>query len=147
MKYSETQQGRIFIIRLEDGEIIHKELEKFAAEQKIKSAFIQVVGGADTGSRLISGPEDGRAEKIVPIERVLNNVHETVGTGTIFPDETGNPLLHLHLACGREGETVTGCARNGVKTWQVLEVILVELVNSSAGRFLDDATGFKLLIP
>ena len=28
MKYSEAKPGRIFIIRLEDGEIIHEEIEK-----------------------------------------------------------------------------------------------------------------------
>ncbi len=30
MKYSQARLGRIFVIRLEDGDIIHEELEKFA---------------------------------------------------------------------------------------------------------------------
>lgn len=29
MKYSEAKQGRIFVIRLEDGDIVHEELERF----------------------------------------------------------------------------------------------------------------------
>ncbi|NIT59971.1 MAG: DUF296 domain-containing protein, partial [Aliifodinibius sp.] len=30
MKYSEAKQGRIFVIRLEDGDIVHDEIERFA---------------------------------------------------------------------------------------------------------------------
>ncbi|MDY6863052.1 MAG: DUF296 domain-containing protein, partial [Thermodesulfobacteriota bacterium] len=29
MKYSQAKPGRIFVIRLEDGDIIHEEIEKF----------------------------------------------------------------------------------------------------------------------
>lgn len=147
MKYSEARQGRIYVIRLEDGDVIHEELERFAETHGIDSAFVQILGGADTDSRLVVGPEDGRAETIQPMEHVLNNVHEVTGTGTLFPDETGRPVLHLHLACGRNNETITGCVRNGVKAWHILEVILVELIDCSASRALDNATGFKLLEP
>jgi predicted DNA-binding protein with PD1-like motif len=51
------------------------------------------------------------------------------------------------MACGREENTVTGCVRNGVKVWHVMEVILAELLDSTAQRLLDKATGFKLLVP
>ena len=32
MKYSEAKQGRTFIIRLEDGDILHEKIEEFARE-------------------------------------------------------------------------------------------------------------------
>ena len=38
MQYSQTKQGRIFVIRLTDGEIIHKEIEEFASSTKISVA-------------------------------------------------------------------------------------------------------------
>ncbi len=147
MKYSEAKQGRTFILRLEDGEIIHKTLEQFALNKAIKAAHVQILGGVDSDSRLVVGPQDGRAEKISPMEHRLNNVHEVTGTGTIFPDDTGSPVLHLHIACGRGESTITGCIRNGVKTWQILEVIIVELLDCSAVRQYDKVTGFKLLQP
>lgn len=147
MKFSEAQAGRTFIIRLEDGDILHEAIERFAAAQGIRAAHLTAVGGADAGSRLITGPAEGRAGKIVPMETVLDNVYEVTGTGTLFPDETGAPVLHMHLACGRSGQTVTGCVRRGVKVWHVLEVVLVELLNTSAVRRLDTTTGFKLLNP
>ena len=93
------------------------------------------------------GPKDGRDKTIIPIEHVLDNVHEVVGTGTLFPNEKGEPSLHMHLACGRQTDTVTGCVRNGVKTWHILEIILIELVGATAKRLLDPITGFELLNP
>jgi hypothetical protein len=37
--------------------------------------------------------------------------------------------------------------RTGVKVWQVMEGILIELVDSTAVRAHDAATGFQLLQP
>jgi len=147
MKYSQAKPGRIFIIRLEDGDIIHKKIEKFARDQSITAGSLIILGGVDEGSKLIVGPEQGRKKPVVPTEYILDNVHEIAGTGTIFPDEKGNPVLHMHIACGRKSSTVTGCVRKGVKTWHVLEVILFELVDTKAVRALDPATGFELLKP
>ncbi len=147
MKYSEAAQGRIFVIRLEDGDIVHESIEAFAAKQSIQSAAMIIIGGADKKSQLVVGPEDGRSEKIVPMTHMLNNVHEVAGTGTIFPDKDGKPVLHIHMACGRNNDSVTGCVRAGVKVWHVMEVVLFELINSSAKRCYDAATGFDLLLP
>ena len=148
MKYSTARPGRVFIIRLEDGEIIHECLERFAAEKGIARAALTLHGGADAGSVLVTGPREGRRPPpIEPQTTALDNVHEVVGTGTIFPDAQGVPILHVHLACGRDRETVTGCIRTGVKTWHVLEVVLIELLDSTARRVADPATGFELLVP
>lgn len=147
MKYSEAKQGRIFIIRLEDGDIVHEEIERFALDHSIKAAALIIIGGADKGSRLVVGPEDGRAAPIVPIEHIIENVHEISGTGTIFPDEEGSPVLHMHMAFGRQSGTVTGCIRRGVKVWHIMEVVLFELDGSKSLRVLDQETGFKLLKP
>lgn len=147
MKYSEATQGRIFIIRLEDGDILHKEIEAFAEAHSIKCAFLSVLGGVDCGSKLITGPEEGRSKTITPIEHKLDNVHEITGTGTLFPDTDGKPVLHMHISCGRKNGAVTGCIRNGVITWHVIEVIMVELLNTGASRKPDSAIGFSLLSP
>lgn len=147
MNFSEATQGRIFVIRLEDGEIFHEEIEQFAKRQGIERAFLNVVGGADRGSRLVVGPEESRATPINPMVHELYDAHEIVGTGTLFPDNEDNPVVHLHMACGREENTVTGCVRSGVKVWHIMEVVLVELLNNTARRMPDRATGFKLLVP
>ena len=147
MRYSESRPGRVFIIRLEDGEVLHETVEKFAAERGVERAYLIAVGGAGSGSRLVVGPEDPDGRPVPPLTRILDNVHEIAGVGTIFPGEDGSPMLHIHLACGREGRTVTGCGRTGVKIWQVAEIILVELTGTDARRVLDPETGFELLRP
>jgi predicted DNA-binding protein with PD1-like motif len=148
MKFSEAKQGRVFVIRLEDGEIVHECIERFAAEHGITHAALTMHGGADQGSLLVTGPREGRGPPpIAPNTTVLGNVHEVVGTGSLFPDAEDHPILHVHLACGRGESTITGCIRTGVKTWHVMEVILVELVDCVARRLPDKATGFELLEP
>jgi predicted DNA-binding protein with PD1-like motif len=147
MKYSETKLGRIFVIRLEDGDIVHEAIESFAKEHAVKAATLVILGGADKGSRLIVGPEDGRAALVIPMGLTLENVHEVAGVGTLFPDDEGNPVLHMHMSCGRNNDAVTGCVRTGVKVWHVMEAVLFELVDSTGVRRLDKITGFKLLQP
>jgi predicted DNA-binding protein with PD1-like motif len=147
MKYSEAKQGRIFVIRLEDGDIVHAEIERFAREKSIGAAGLIIVGGADQKSKFVVGPEKGRATPVVPMEHVLDEVHEIAGVGTLFPDEAGNPVLHMHMACGRKSSTITGCIREGVRVWHVMEVILFELADTTGVRTYDSETGFNLLQP
>jgi len=147
MKYSEAKQGRTFVIRLEDGDIIHEKLEEFARMHAIDAAALIAVGAVDEGSKLVVGPEQGRSKPITPMEHILRDVREIAGVGTIFPDKDHNPILHMHIACGREESTVTGCVRRGVKVWHLLELILFELLDSSASRMFDEQIGFELLEP
>lgn len=147
MKCSEAKQGRTFVIRLEDGEIIHEKLEEFARTHAVNAAALIAVGAIDEGSKLVVGPEEGRSETITPMEYVLDDVHEMAGAGTIFPDKDNNPVMHMHIASGRKDSTITGCVRRGVKVWQILEVILIELVDTSASRIFDAQLGFELLEP
>jgi predicted DNA-binding protein with PD1-like motif len=76
---------------------------------------------------------------------VLCGAHEAAAVGTIFPDETGEPVLHMHAAFGRGDEAKAGCIRAGIVTWHILEIILIELTNVSLARLPDDVTGFRLL--
>ena len=137
MKYSEAVLGRVFVIRLEDGDVVHECIEDFAAEKGVRAGAMIILGGADTGSRLVVGPESGRAEKIVPMTRLLQNVHEVAGVGTLFPDAASRSILHMHMACGRELSTVTGCVRTGVKVWHIMEAVLFELTETDARRIYD----------
>ena len=147
MQYSEAKQGRIFVIRLEDGDIVHDEIERFAREKSIGASGLIIVGGADHGSKFVVGPEEGRATAVVPMEHVLDEVHEIAGVGTLFPDDEGNPVLHMHMASGRKSSTITGCIREGVRVWHVMEVIVFELTDTTGIRTHDSETGFKLLQP
>ena len=145
MKYTNAQLGRVLVIRLEDGDVVHECIEEAARAEGIARAAVILLGGADGGSRIVTGPEDGRAPTIVPFERVLHDVHEMAGVGTLFPDEGGAPKLHLHAAFGRDDQVTAGCIRTGVKTWIIGEVVVIELAGSEAIRRVDPDTGFELL--
>jgi predicted DNA-binding protein with PD1-like motif len=146
MESCETKTGRSFVLRLFDGEVLHETIEAFSVKQGIRAATVIAVGGADTGSRLVVGPEgDGRQLPVKPMIRELEGVHELTGNGTIFTDERGAPVLHMHASCGREGNVTTGCVRAGVKVWCVMEVVLTELTDCPAVRRADPETGFALL--
>jgi len=147
MKYSEAKMGRVFVVRLEQDEILHEVIEKFAWDKKIVAGACIALGAADRGSRFVVGPEDGNARPVVPMEYLLRDAHEISGTGTIFPDEEGRPMLHMHLATGRQDSTITGCVRKGVKVWQVIEVIIFELLDTEALRKKSEPVGFFVLEP
>src|SRR5208283_2450490 len=59
MKFSEAKPGRFFILRLEDGDILHECIEAFARERNIRAAALIALGGADAGSKLVVGPQRG----------------------------------------------------------------------------------------
>jgi hypothetical protein len=66
MRYSEAKAGRVFVVRLEDGDIIHESLERFAKEKGIHRAQVIALGALDEGSKLVVGPQEGRASPVVP---------------------------------------------------------------------------------
>lgn len=137
----------MFVLRLEDGDSLPGAVEEFAAKEGVKRAFVTAVGGVQ-GGKIVVGPEKTEVtDGVTPMLHALSGVHEAAGVGTLFPDEAGNPVLHMHAALGRAGETRTGCVRAGVDVWKVLEVVVVELLGEGLVRRRDPATGFELLEP
>ena len=146
MKASEGRVGRVFVIRLEDGDVVPQCIEHFAAEHGVSVAHVIMVGGIG-GGQVVVGPR--RSDEVPPEPMLLpvDGAHEVVGVGVLAPGEDGQPVLHMHAALGRAGGTLTGCVRPGVTTWLVGEVILYEILGADATRIKDDATGFALLEP
>lgn len=145
MKYTEMQQGRIFVLSLEPGEIIREEVERFSEKQNIRYATVSVVGGVDKGSRLIVGPKYPVDEVIEPLVYDLDAPNEVVGFGTLFPDSFGKPVLHMHGTAGRDGKSVTGCFRDGVIAWFVTEVVITELVGTGPVRKTDKESELDIM--
>jgi predicted DNA-binding protein with PD1-like motif len=147
MKCSVGSVGRVLVIRLEDGDVLHECVERAAKENGISRAAVLALGGADKGSRIVVGPKDGRSEKIEPMLAELAGESELAAVGTLFPDESGAPSLHMHASAGRDGRSVTGCVRAGVKVWLIQEVVVIEILGTGSRRVKDPRTGFHLLEP
>ncbi len=145
MQYSEGRLGRVFVLRLEEGERLNDSIENFAREKKISHGLAFFLGGAGDGSKVVVGPEANR-EAIIPIIYPLRGAQEVLALGTLIPNEAGEPVLHMHAAAGREGKATVGCTRAGVEVWLVGEVALLEILGTEAAqRRKDPETGFQLL--
>jgi predicted DNA-binding protein with PD1-like motif len=145
MRYSEGKVGRVFVLRLEDGDRLPAAIESFAQKHGVLRGMCILVGGIEGGGKIVVGPEDSRAMPPVPMFLKLAGVHEIAGVGTLFPDEKGKPVLHMHAALGRKSKTRSGCIRPGIHVWKIGEVILLEILENRAHRKKDAETGFELL--
>jgi predicted DNA-binding protein with PD1-like motif len=145
MQFTEAKLGRIFVLRLHDGDHLPDVLESFAAQNKISQALCFFIGGAKEDSRVVVGPKNGEAVPPEPIVTRLRGVHEACGVGTILADTEGKPKLHMHASFGRGDATITGCVRMGVDVWRIGEVVVFELTGAAAKRATDKETGFEFL--
>ena len=145
MQFTEAKLGRIFVLRLHNGDRLPDVLESWAAEKNISSALCFFLGGAKENSRVVVGPKNGSAIPPEPMVTLLNGVHEACGVGTIFANEEGKPKLHMHTSFGRDENTVPGCVRLGVEVWEIGEVIVIELAEVQARRVIDKKTNFEFL--
>lgn len=144
MKIAEGKIGRVFILRLEDGDIIPDCIEEFAREKGVGTGHAVIVGGVGSG-QVVVGPRISENMPPDPMLLPVDGAHEVLASGIIVPDEKGNPVLHIHGALGRSGSTLTGCLRPGVTTWLVGEVVLYEILGIDAKRVKDERSGFDLL--
>ena len=145
MKYAEGSHGRVFVLRLGEGDRIPDSLEQFAEMKNISSAICFAVGGAKEKSKVVVGPKDGEVLPPEPMHVLLNGVHEMCGVGTLFRDESGQPKLHMHASFGRGNSTITGCVRLGVDVWHIEEIIILEILGVDARRAKDAVTNFEFL--
>ena len=147
MQFTEARLGRVFILRLHDGDHLPDVLESFAEQQKVSSALCFLVGGVKKQGRVVVGPKSAESEAVPvePVVTLLSGVSEVAGMGTIFRNEEGKPKLHMHASFGRGEKAITGCVRMGVDVWRIGEVVVLELAGTSAKRIVDKETGFELL--
>lgn len=146
MKASQGRIGRVFVVRLEDGDKIPSCIERFAQEQNIRLGHVTLIGGIG-GGQIVVGPRDATDVPVEPMLLPVDGAHEVAAVGVIAPGEQGNPTLHIHASLGRAGHAMTGCLRPGVTTWLVGEVIIYEILDADAARIKDKTTGLPLLEP
>jgi len=146
MKASEGRLGRVFVIRLEDGDVLPDCIEKFAEKNGVSIGHVILVGGIGEG-QIVVGPRDSQKMPPEPMLLPIDGAHEVAGVGVLAPGEDGKPVLHIHAALGRSGQTMTGCLRPGVTTWLVAEAILYEILGARVKRIKDKKSGFALLEP
>ncbi len=142
MQYQKGSIGRVIVAKIEHGDDLLVELKGLLQKEEIKAGIMFMIGALQAGS-LVVGPETSSVPPN-PVWKAFQDGREILGIATIFSDED-EPVIHLHTSLGRGNETWTGCLRKDAQVYLVVEVIILELIDSGAGRTLDALTGLNLL--
>lgn len=144
MMASEGKMGRVFVIRLEEEDVLPECIEQFAEDNGVSLGHVVLIGGIGKG-QIVVGPRNSDERPPDPMLLPVDGAHEVVGVGIIAPGESGRPVLHIHASLGRSGHTMTGCLRPGVSTWLVGEAVLYEILEAKVARTKDGKSGLALL--
>jgi len=134
MQYTEGQLGRVFVVRIDDGEDMLISLHQFINDKSIQAGSILFLGALMNG-RMVTGPE---VPVIPPVPHfvMFEGGWEVFGVGTIYPGE-GGPHIHYHASVGRSGHALTGCLREKAITYLIIEAVIMEFTGLSARREYD----------
>jgi len=141
MQYSEGQIGRVFSVRIDDGEDFIREIERFVAAMNIQSGMVHFLGAVRNAS-LVTGPKDAVIPPTPRAEEIFGG-WELFGVATIYPGVEG-PSLHIHTAAGKGIRSLTGCLREKAEVYLVIEAVVMEFIGISARRLPDEVTGINL---
>jgi predicted DNA-binding protein with PD1-like motif len=141
MQYTEGQIGRVFVVRIDDGEDMLISLHQFINDKSIQAGSILFLGALMNG-RMVTGPEDPVIPP-VPHFVLFEGGWEVFGVGTIYPGEDG-PHIHYHASVGRSGHALTGCLREKAITYLIVEAVITEFNGLSARREFDKKTQVHL---
>jgi len=134
MQYTEGQIGRVFVVRIDDGEDMLLALRQFILDRDIRAGSIHFLGALMNG-RMVTGPEEPVIPP-VPHFVMFEGGWEIFGVGTIYPGE-GGPHIHYHASVGRSGHALTGCLREKAVTYLIVEAVIMEFTGLSARREFD----------
>jgi predicted DNA-binding protein with PD1-like motif len=135
MQYTEGQIGRVFVVRIDDGEDMLLSLRQFITDKNIRAGSITFLGALMTG-RMVTGPEEPVIPP-VPHFVMFEGGWEVFGLGTIYPGE-GGPHIHYHASVGRSGHALTGCLREKAITYLIVEAVITEFTGLIARREFDE---------
>lgn len=143
MQYAKGSIGRIFLLKFSDGDVLLKELIKFAKREQLKSAALVFLGALKKGD-LVTGPK----KPVIPPDPnwvKFKDGWEVAGIGTIFTNKKG-PQIHIHVSMGKKKKVFTGCVRKDSKVFLVIEAVVFELKGIKATKEIDPKTGLNLLM-
>jgi uncharacterized protein len=135
MQYTEGQLGRVFVVRIDDGEDMLLSLRQFVTDKNIQAGSIHFLGALMNG-RMVTGPEEPVIPP-VPHFVMFEGGWEIFGVGTIYPGEDG-PHIHYHASVGRSGHALTGCLREKAITYLIVEAVIMEFTGLAARREFDE---------
>lgn len=135
MQYQQGSLGRTFLIKIEHGEPLLDKMQEFLEKERVNQAVFWMIGALETGF-FVGGPRNCDIPP-EPMGLYFNDGREILAFGTVYPDESLAPSMHIHGAFGREKEVLAGCLRDRASVYLVVEVFLVELTGFDVKRIHD----------
>ena len=125
--------------KLDAGAMIPDAILRVAAEEKMRTATLEAIGGVDSltlgyYNRLTKKYEEHTYRGFMEVTSLLGNVTE----------KAGRPFLHAHGTFGRRDMSVIGGHVISATVFPTLEFTLVPTTNRAIRKF-DEQTGLNLI--
>lgn len=143
MEYRSGSMNRVFLVRFDQGDDFLAGLLEVVKKEEIKNGWFHCIGGLAEADVVI-GPKEPTMPP-APIWQQVDSPRELLGTGSIYPDEHGEPKIHLHTSLGEHGKAMTVCTRKNTKTYLIIEAYIIEITGIKASRPWYEAGGFNRL--
>jgi predicted DNA-binding protein with PD1-like motif len=144
MHYTEAKLGRVFYLRIDDGEDLLSSLQQFVTEKNISAGFVHLIGALREGS-IVTGPK----EPVLPPDPLYQhygNCWEVIGFATITSGKE-QPHIHIHASIGKGSHAITGCLREKANAYIIVEAVIIEMTGADIFRQKDTRTGLELPKP
>ena len=130
--------GQCYVVRIDRGEEVVGQLEKFVKENKINLGFVEGIGAAD---EIKVGLFDPQVQEYY--SQVLEGNFEITSLKGNISTKDGEPYLHLHITAADEEFNTHGGHLNRAVISGTCELVVVEL-DGSVGREFSSEVGLNL---
>jgi len=137
MEGAQGKPGRVFFLRIDDGEKLIESLESFIQENSISTASVSLVG-AVKWVRIVT--PDVEKKPMPDRESAIEKHMEVAGHGNIIESKP-----HIHAAFGENGGNGYCGHLVEAEVFVFVEAAIQEIDDISARRVHDPNTGFKKL--
>jgi uncharacterized protein len=138
-RFGEATPGRTWVGRLETGDDLVEEIERFCTEQKVRAAWVSALGAVKRASFAYYEQDERRY-----LELSSDEHHEIAGFVGNVSIRDDRPFLHAHATfAARTGATVGGHLLLGCEVF-VAEITIREMTGVELVRTPDEVTGLAL---
>jgi predicted DNA-binding protein with PD1-like motif len=137
MKVFEFELGKGFLLRLDYGKELVRQIEEFLEEKEIHAACISAIGAVRSA---VIGYYD--QEKKEYVRRELKEPLEILSLSGNVSVKDSKPFCHLHVLLGKDGEVYGGHLFSAEVF--ACEVFVLPLKGEAPERAFDEQTGLFL---
>ncbi|MDP7976644.1 MAG: DUF296 domain-containing protein [TACK group archaeon] len=132
--------GRAFILRLQQGNDLLKEVESQLRAARVNAALISGIGSLSRARLAWFNPDTMKYEE----EEIEGSLEVASLNGNYVTPEEGSVSLHLHAVIGTKEKTWGGHLLEGTVSLN-FEIVAIEIAGISASRYRDEKSKINLI--